>query len=382
MRSRGARALAGPAKHCALCGRGTTEPDRTACKGCGACVWHGVVDEVPPAAHVDQLPRGGGGGTGGEEREGQRAPPACEAPQADVIACLFSPDDVAALASAARGRHTLQDADAERLMAVRPHFVTSPYLRGDPDADALCAAFHRRLASMANSMAASDGTPGAERRLFLRLAWRLLLSPHPVQWETVVYLFHDDEAEVAARTARADDSAGHQDMAIDSHALAHFLALTAALAVECACAVVGPGARDGFLAFYAGELDVASLAKAVAESGEQRGRMTAAVLSRWAEQHGLTGGPQILGLRLLLRARCARSHVPATPSGAEAGNAGARGERAAEGGVGGGGVVTGVPVGAENELCAGGGREGGAGARHASIYASVWSCAYGGTCDV
>ena len=189
-----------------------------------------------------------------------------------------------------------------------------------------------------------------------------MLSPHPVQWETVVYLFHDDEAEVAARSARADDSAGQQDMAIDSHALAHFLALTAALAVECACAVVGPGDRDGFLAFYAGELDVASLAKAVAESGEQRGRMTAAVLSRWAEQHGLTAWPQIVGLRLLLRARCARSHVPATPSGAEAGNAGARGERAAEGGVGGGGVVTGVPVGAENELCAGGGREGGAGA--------------------
>ena len=54
-----------------------------------------------------------------------------------------------------------------------------------------------------------------------------MLSPHPVQWETVVYLFHDDEAEVAARSARADDSAGQQDMAIDSHALAHFLALTA-----------------------------------------------------------------------------------------------------------------------------------------------------------
>ena len=326
-------------------------------------MWHGAVDEVPPAAHADQLQRGGGGGTGGEERDGQRAPPVCKAPPADVIASLFSPDDVAALASAARGRHALQNADAERLMAVRPHFVTSPYLRGDPDADALCAAFHGRLASMANSMAASDGTPGAERGLLLRLAWRLLLSPHPVQWETVVYLFHGDEAEVTARTAGAE-SAGQQDMAIDSHGFAHFLALTAALAVECAGAVVGPGDRDGFLALYAGELVVASLAKAVAEDGEMRGRMTAAVLSAWAEKHGLTRWPQILGLRLLLRARCAHWHVPRTQLGEEAEHAGAGGERAEEeGGVDAGGGGKGVPVGAENELCAGGGgHEGVAGA--------------------
>lgn len=81
---------------------------------------------------------------------------------------------------------TLQAEHLAHLVALRPLFVDSPYLRGGRSPDEMCAAVYGRMCRLGQRDAGI-----LKRSELLTLIWRLLRAPLNEQWEALVYLFYD-----------------------------------------------------------------------------------------------------------------------------------------------------------------------------------------------
>lgn len=149
----------------------------------------------------------------------------------------------------------LQAEHLAHLVALRPLFVESPYLRGGRSPDEMCAAVYGRMCRLGQKDAAAvQDCRILARSELLTLIWRLLSAPLKEQWEALVYLFHDPsdcgESEKVLHSAVDKDAflgpptvsamgiaAG--EMFMTEEDFAHLLALAARLAVESSCALVG-----------------------------------------------------------------------------------------------------------------------------------------------
>lgn len=125
----------------------------------------------------------GGGGT----RE--RPPPRYKHMPREFMEQAFMAYDIKAVAAVTEAQ-ALDVEQLGRLVALRPLFVESPYLRGGRSPDEICAAVYSRMCRLAqNDAAAGEGSRIQTPMELLTLVWRLLRAPSEQRWEALVYLF-------------------------------------------------------------------------------------------------------------------------------------------------------------------------------------------------
>jgi hypothetical protein len=135
---------------------------------------------------------------GGDARE--RAPPDCKPMPLEFMEQSFLAADLQAI-DAVTAR-TLGMEQLAHLVALRPLFADSPYLRGGRSPDEICNVLRARMCRLGQYRTLTKSAAGASGRAcedtviltrgeFLTLTWRLLRAPSEKQWEALVYLFHD-----------------------------------------------------------------------------------------------------------------------------------------------------------------------------------------------
>ena len=143
----------------------------------------GPLDGTAEANTMREPARSDGTDGGGGARE--RPPPRCKHMPREFMEQAFMAYDIKALAAVTEAQ-ALDVEQLGRLVALRPLFVESPYLRGGRSPDEICAAVYSRMCRLAqNDAAAGEGS----RMELLTLVWRLMRAPSEQQWEALVYLF-------------------------------------------------------------------------------------------------------------------------------------------------------------------------------------------------